>query len=142
MDKWKEMEINKMKAGGNRKARDFFEDHDDWHPKASLSERFNSKAAALYRDKIATEAAGKTWSEEKSSASGYVSSVIPKSATTGNLNSSSNGSARPKKVASTVAGNNDWSQDTYQGGADMDHIKREKEDFFSRRQNENATRPE
>jgi ADP-ribosylation factor GTPase-activating protein 1 len=29
MDKWKDIELQKMKVGGNRKAREFFEDEED-----------------------------------------------------------------------------------------------------------------
>lgn len=52
MDKWKDMELEKMKAGGNRKARQFFESQDDYHEGMSIQEKYNSKAAALYRDKV------------------------------------------------------------------------------------------
>ena len=53
MDKWKDSEIEKMKVGGNRRAKEFLESQvKEWNPRASLSERYNSKAAALYRDKV------------------------------------------------------------------------------------------
>lgn len=29
MDKWKDLELQKMKVGGNRKAREFFEDEEE-----------------------------------------------------------------------------------------------------------------
>ena len=46
------MELEKMKVGGNKKARLFFEAQDDYDENMSLSEKYNSKAAALYRDKV------------------------------------------------------------------------------------------
>jgi len=52
MDKWKDVELEKMKAGGNRKARAFFESQPDFSRTMSLSDKYNSKAAALYRDKV------------------------------------------------------------------------------------------
>jgi len=52
MDKWKDLELEKMKVGGNKKARDFLTEQSDWDENASFSERYNSKAAALYRDKV------------------------------------------------------------------------------------------
>ena len=52
MDKWKDHELDKMKAGGNRKAREFFESQRDYQEGMSLLEKYNSKAAALYRDKV------------------------------------------------------------------------------------------
>ena len=52
MDKWKDLELEKMKVGGNRKAKDFLSTQDDWDEDQSLQERYNSRAAALYRDKV------------------------------------------------------------------------------------------
>jgi ADP-ribosylation factor GTPase-activating protein 1 len=52
MDKWKDLELEKMKAGGNRKAKDFFLSQPDYRDGMSLQEKYNSKAAALYRDKV------------------------------------------------------------------------------------------
>ena len=52
MDKWKESEVMKMKVGGNRKAKDFLEDHTDWNSSAPISQKYNSRAAALYKDKV------------------------------------------------------------------------------------------
>lgn len=52
MDKWKDVELEKMKVGGNRNAREFFESQPDWDEDMSISQRYNTKAAALYRDKV------------------------------------------------------------------------------------------
>jgi len=52
MDKWKDDELEKMKVGGNRKAREFFESQPDYSDSMSIFEKYNSKAAALYRDKV------------------------------------------------------------------------------------------
>lgn len=52
MDKWKDIELEKMKAGGNLNAREFFEQHDDWDTSMSIQQKYNTKAAALYRDKV------------------------------------------------------------------------------------------
>ncbi|XP_018415727.1 PREDICTED: ADP-ribosylation factor GTPase-activating protein 1 [Nanorana parkeri] len=68
MDKWKDVELEKMKAGGNAKFRQFLETQDDSDPCWSLQEKYNSRAAALYRDKIATLTEGREWSEETSEA--------------------------------------------------------------------------
>ncbi|PVD22833.1 hypothetical protein C0Q70_16089 [Pomacea canaliculata] len=72
MDKWKDLELEKMKVGGNRSARVFFQSQSDYHEGMSIQEKYNSKAAALYRDKISTEAEGKPWSIEKSPARNFV----------------------------------------------------------------------
>lgn len=52
MDKWKDIELEKMKAGGNGKFRLFLELQDDYNPNWNLQEKYNSKAAALFRDKV------------------------------------------------------------------------------------------
>jgi ADP-ribosylation factor GTPase-activating protein 1 len=52
MDKWKDTELEKMKAGGNRKAKDFFQSQPDFKPSMSIQEKYNTRAAALYRDKV------------------------------------------------------------------------------------------
>lgn len=147
MDKWKDIELCKMKVGGNQRAREFFDSQADWNWKAPLSERYNSKAAALYRDKIATEAAGKDWSLEKSSANDYVSSTIPRSQTASTTTAKTN---KKSQVASKSAWDEgDWTS-SYQSGASAnssgsltsDDISRAKDNFFSRVTNENASRPD
>ena len=74
MDKWKEIELEKMKAGGNRRAKEFFASQPDYNGSAmSLQQKYNSRAAALYRDKIVTEAQGKSWSINSSPAQNHSS---------------------------------------------------------------------
>ncbi|XP_031423130.1 ADP-ribosylation factor GTPase-activating protein 1 isoform X2 [Clupea harengus] len=68
MDKWKDIELEKMKSGGNAKFRLFLELQDDYDPNWNMQEKYNSKPAALFRDKVATLAEGKEWSLENSSA--------------------------------------------------------------------------
>lgn len=55
MDKWKESELAKMKVGGNKKAKEFFQSQDDWNDNLSLTDKYNTRAAALYRDKVYLE---------------------------------------------------------------------------------------
>ncbi|CAF3663891.1 unnamed protein product [Rotaria sp. Silwood1] len=75
MDKWKDIELEKMKVGGNRQAKEFLSNQSDYNSNTmSLQQRYNSRAAALYRDKINTEAQGKTWSINSSPALNYTSS--------------------------------------------------------------------
>ncbi|XP_078612761.1 ADP-ribosylation factor GTPase-activating protein 1-like isoform X2 [Branchiostoma floridae x Branchiostoma japonicum] len=133
MDKWKDAELEKMKVGGNNMAREFFKSQDDYNPNWSLSEKYNSKAAALYRDKISTEAEGKTWSEQTSSAKNYVPYQPTRRTQTSNTqNFGSSGSN---------------STSSYQSGGQfssisMDEISSKKEDFFRRKQLENMNRPD
>ncbi|XP_062254769.1 ADP-ribosylation factor GTPase-activating protein 1 isoform X1 [Platichthys flesus] len=73
MDKWKDIELEKMKEGGNGKYRLFLESQDDYNPNWNLQEKYNSRAAALFRDKVATLAEGKEWSIETSPARNWTS---------------------------------------------------------------------
>lgn len=72
MDKWKDIELEKMKAGGNAKFQQFLESQEDFDPDWSLQEKYSSKAAALFRDKVATEAEGRQWSLESSPAQNWI----------------------------------------------------------------------
>lgn len=97
MDKWKDTELEKMKAGGNAKFREFLESQSDYDPCWSLQEKYNSRAAALFRDKVVALAEGKEWSVETSSAKDWtppqpkvlLSSSHRSSGTTQNQGSSS-----------------------------------------------------
>ncbi|XP_006167110.3 ADP-ribosylation factor GTPase-activating protein 1 isoform X3 [Tupaia chinensis] len=71
MDKWKDIELEKMRVGGNAKFRTFLEAQDDYDPCWSLQEKYNSRAAALFRDKVATLAEGREWSLELSPAQNW-----------------------------------------------------------------------
>jgi ADP-ribosylation factor GTPase-activating protein 1 len=75
MDKWKEIELEKMKVGGNQRAREFLTNQSDYNANTmSLQQRYNSRAAALYRDKIVCEVQGRQWSIDSSSAQNHTSS--------------------------------------------------------------------
>ncbi|CAF1008503.1 unnamed protein product [Adineta ricciae] len=80
MDKWKDLELEKMKVGGNRRAKEFLASQPDYNASTmSLQQRYNSRAAALYRDKISTQAQGKTWSENSSPAQNHSSPYVSSS---------------------------------------------------------------
>lgn len=71
MDKWKDLELEKMKVGGNKKALEFLESQHDFKPSMTIHEKYNTRAAALLRDKVSTEADGRLWSSESSAARSY-----------------------------------------------------------------------
>ncbi|XP_066528193.1 ADP-ribosylation factor GTPase-activating protein 1 isoform X2 [Hoplias malabaricus] len=115
MDKWKDIELEKMKSGGNEKFRLFMELQDDYDSNWSLQEKYNSRAAALFRDKVATLADGKDWSIETSSAKDW----IPPQTKSG-LSSSHRSSAGTGQSSShSEKAFEDWLSDdvnSYQGG--------------------------
>uniref|UniRef100_H3CPB6 ADP-ribosylation factor GTPase-activating protein 1 n=1 Tax=Tetraodon nigroviridis TaxID=99883 RepID=H3CPB6_TETNG len=115
MDKWKDIELEKMKAGGNGKFRLFLELQDDYDPNWTLQEKYNSKAAALFRDKVATLAEGKDWSIETSSARNWTSPQ-PK---TGLSSSHRSGGSGQNAASSSDKAFEDWLSDdvnSYQSG--------------------------
>lgn len=127
-----------MKVGGNQKAKQFLEAQPDWKWNMPLTERYNTKAAALYRDKISAEAQGKSWSAETSSARDYVSRVIP-------TRSSANGIGSNGASGRSAAGNGgvqaEWSSNSYQGTYEEPSVSRQKDAYFDRITSENANRP-
>jgi len=131
MDKWKDMELEKMKVGGNKKFKDFLHSQPDITSDTSFQQKYNSKAAALYRDKISTEAAGKPWSIETSSAASY------KAPSTASYSSQSNTSSCHNNESFQNSGYNSSSSTV-----NNEYIKSQTNDFFARKQNENASRPE
>lgn len=147
-----------MKAGGNRNAREFFEDQADWNERAPITQRYNSKAAALYRDKIATLAQGKSWNQKDAEARLSSSNNSYSSSSSSNYVSSGNNGSQNRANATGYGGNSaaaggGGGGGGYQngGGAYSDNtgyqqfqtqeFKDQKEEFFSRRQMENASRP-
>ncbi|XP_053082923.1 ADP-ribosylation factor GTPase-activating protein 1 isoform X4 [Pangasianodon hypophthalmus] len=115
MDKWKDVELEKMKAGGNEKFHLFLELQDDYNPNWSLQEKYNSRAAALFRDKVATEAEGKEWSIENSPAKNWTPPQ-PKTSLSSSHRSAA-GSARTSSHSDKAF--EDWLSDdvnSYQGG--------------------------
>ncbi|XP_018308781.1 ADP-ribosylation factor GTPase-activating protein 1 isoform X1 [Mycetomoellerius zeteki] len=121
MDKWKDVELEKMKVGGNRNAREFFKSQSDWVESMSISQRYNTKAAALYRDKIATLAKGEPWSPSSSTAKDFQPSTFIKN-------------------KQEYSYQNELSP-SYQN-MDSNNLKMQTESFFAKKQNENAGRPD
>ncbi|XP_045461595.1 ADP-ribosylation factor GTPase-activating protein 1 isoform X1 [Harmonia axyridis] len=135
MDKWKDLELEKMKVGGNRNARVFFEAQPDYDDRWPIQQKYNTKAAALYRDKISAIAQGKSWDIKKSPAQNYSPGLVT---------STSSPNIRKSESNNSVSSGYQNSYDNYQGGYQNSYnagdIKDQKEAFFSRKQVENASR--
>ncbi|KAK3089333.1 hypothetical protein FSP39_002793 [Pinctada imbricata] len=138
MDKWKDTELEKMKVGGNRQALEFFKSQSDYNAGMSIQEKYNSKAAALYRDKISTEAEGKSWSIATSSARNYVA-FQPRATLT-----HASSSPSLKKSSGMNHSYSDTGLDSYQDGSmyNSEEFKKERDNFFDRVQAQNASRPD
>lgn len=141
MDKWKDIELEKMKVGGNRKAREFFDSQEDWDDTLPIQKKYNTRAAALYRDKISTLAQGKPW--DQASAMGKVkdsgfSSSHSSGGSSGLTHSRSSGSMHNSGGYQNGGAYQDMSYQQF----NSTEFKSQKEEFFSRKQEENASRPE
>lgn len=131
MDKWKDIELEKMKSGGNKTFKDFLESQSDYTTSMTFQEKYNSRAAALFRDKVATEAAGNPWSISTSNAATY---KAPSSNSYSSMSNKQSGQANSNGLY-------DESSSSYQS-LNKDQIKSQTNDFFSKKQNENMSRPE
>ncbi|XP_005110329.2 ADP-ribosylation factor GTPase-activating protein 1 [Aplysia californica] len=153
MDKWKDSELEKMKAGGNRMCKEFFKSQPDYKEGMGLQEKYNTKAAALLRDKVSTVAEGKSWSIESSSARNYVafqparlaSSASTSRLSANNTSSSYSGGGGGSFHNSSSTGDLGGSYNSgYQDSDSLsnDYVKRQKDNYFSKVQQENASRPD
>uniref|UniRef100_A0A0K8T704 Arf-GAP domain-containing protein n=1 Tax=Lygus hesperus TaxID=30085 RepID=A0A0K8T704_LYGHE len=133
MDKWKDLELEKMKVGGNRNARMFLDSQDDWDETLSIQQRYNSRAAALYRDKISALAQGKEWNEASAAVKNYSSSKSKS-------NSEEYRSDNSHQSYHNMSAGDYSSSNSYQN-FNSQEFKDEKDAFFKRKQFENATRP-
>lgn len=133
MDKWKEAELAKMKAGGNKNAREFFEEEEDNWDSMNINQRYNSKAAALYREKISTLADNREWNYEAALAK------IKSSSSYSNHSSMSH-----SKSASAISNSyQDQSyQDTSYQNVNSQEFKENRDSFFNGLQAQNSQRPE
>lgn len=135
-----------QKVGGNQKAREFLDSQPDYDDTMSIQQKYNTKAAALYRDKIATLAQGKPWSAETSNASSYSSSSL----NTGSHRSSSHRNTNGQRnTMSSDSKSSRGYQDFDDTGAQSSYqnfntpeFRDQKETFFNRIQEENSSRPE
>ncbi|XP_050716934.1 ADP-ribosylation factor GTPase-activating protein 1-like isoform X4 [Eriocheir sinensis] len=148
MDKWKDIELEKMKVGGNKRAKEFLKGQSDYDHHAPFQQKYNTRAAALYRDKITALAQGKSWSIETSTAATR-SSTISKSTSTPSFKSSgqnmfaSSGGSNYSGGGGGGGGYQDFQGGYQNGGGYQDpSIKSQTESFFSRIQEENASRPD
>lgn len=150
MDKWKDIELEKMKVGGNKNAREFFDDQPDWKDNMSIQQKYNTKAAALYRDKISTLAQGKEWDEATSAAQNYSSAKVNIASTTRSSSSASTTALGHSKSYQDVGSAGGGYQNQSNGAGDAggyqnfnsQEFRDQKQGFFNRLQEENASRPE
>ncbi|CEP19321.1 hypothetical protein [Parasitella parasitica] len=102
MDKWFDDQLKKMDIGGNKNAREFFEAQSDYSLLMEPLQKYSSRFATLYRDKLSAEAEGRTWTPTLAAASSLpIAAPTSKRATTasrslgGQHSNSSSGTSSP-----------------------------------------------
>lgn len=100
-----------------------------------IQQKYNTKAAALYRDKVATLAAGKSWNAATSTAQKHVAPAA--SYTSNNSNHSNTGGG-----GGSGGGYQDGAAVGYQNLVNTPEFKAEKQLYFNKVQEQNAMRPE
>lgn len=130
-------------VGGNQNAREFLDAQSDYDDAMSIQQKYNTKAAALYRDKVATLAAGKPWSAATSAAQKHVAPSVQASSSTSyaSLQQSGGGVGQFQGGGGGGAG---YQQDGagYQNLVNTAEFKAEKQQYFNKVQEQNAQRPE
>jgi len=167
MDSWKPDELRRMQVGGNQAAVDFLAKYGV--PKSiPIKEKYNSPAAELLREKVKALAAGKAFSDPHPSTVKAPARAAPAAGGGGGrasgsrgISRSSSGGSFSSRGAPRSQGGNDW--DDWGGGGGGGGAKREtrataggfapdraayeasasrKDEFFARKQAENAAKPE
>uniref|UniRef100_A0A915J6H8 ADP-ribosylation factor GTPase-activating protein 1 n=1 Tax=Romanomermis culicivorax TaxID=13658 RepID=A0A915J6H8_ROMCU len=121
MDKWKDAELNKMKVGGNKTCREFFQSQAEYRENWNFHDKWNSKTAALYRDKINALSKGESWSIEASLARNWSDSNVSKS-------DQNSGYSAPLKQSQSFAANTHSDSDF--GYSKDEFASYQSDDFF------------
>ncbi|KAL1935430.1 hypothetical protein VTP01DRAFT_4570 [Rhizomucor pusillus] len=136
MDKWFDDQLKKMEIGGNHKAKEFFESQPDYSPNMSMQEKYNSQCAALYREKLAAEAEGRSWTPSPTAASSV------KRATASPSIRSLNSTGRNGLSSSSLRGESSSPSSFGSTDAGMVSDKSRNEAYFARLGSLNDTRPD
>ncbi|TKA50859.1 hypothetical protein B0A53_05935 [Rhodotorula sp. CCFEE 5036] len=145
MDKWTPAQIDRMKAGGNAKCKEFFEANGQPFKSMPITEKYNTHIATMYREKLVCDAEGRPWEP---------SSPDPNSTSSSNNNSStklgpsSTGSLRKPRtsnLASSGASSSSSGPTSRTGSpATVGGVpsKVQNEDYFARMGAANDSRPD
>lgn len=137
MDAWNADQLKRMQLGGNGKLNAFLEQYGI--PKSTdIKDKYNSKAAEFYREKIRAEVDGRSYTPPLPS---DVRSSVPRAKSYGGPKTVSHdwdswGDDQHSSSSTTTPHSNEYSLSQLQASAAA------KDDFFARRMAENASRPE
>ncbi|WVN87510.1 uncharacterized protein L203_102692 [Cryptococcus depauperatus CBS 7841] len=137
MDKWSDEQVKKMKLGGNERFKDFIENYGPeggYAPGMGIQEKYNSWAAAQYREKLVAECADppKAWSP----------STPPPTSAPISRPSSSQATRKSRAGAGSSLNTSQSNSPSIPNDSPGFSQKASNEAFFERMGNSNATRPE
>ncbi|KAJ2375781.1 Zn finger-containing GTPase- Activating Protein for ARF [Coemansia sp. RSA 2607] len=157
MDNWTPEQVKRMELGGNAKANAFFRSQPDYKDGMSIKDKYNSRFAELWRQKLTAECEGRPWvappagsslsppARSNTSSPGLLSGSHAQRKTFGNNNNNGGSSSA---IGSSPAFGNSRSQtpdpartgspSTF-GGASQNQRNQE---YFARLGQENSTRRE
>ncbi|PVV00713.1 hypothetical protein BB560_004893 [Smittium megazygosporum] len=135
MDKWTPEQVRRMEHGGNKKALDFFKTQPDYRDGMSIKEKYSSRFADLWRQKITAECEGRSWTAPPVSQVNSSNSSFSQKHNS-HLNQSDSHSS---------FGKNPWKDSYSQSSSSVsraDSEKAAKEQYFSRLGELNGSRPD
>ncbi|GAA6051906.1 hypothetical protein JCM3770_006568 [Rhodotorula araucariae] len=146
MDKWTPQQIDRMKAGGNAKCKEFFEANGQPFNSLPVTEKYNTHVATMYREKLLADAEGRPWipSDPPAPSSASASSHLSSSGSLRKPRAGTAGASRALSSASASSTSRSGSPATPSGGAGAAGVpsKAQNEDFFSRMGAANDSRPD
>lgn len=139
MDSWNPDQLKKMQCGGNAKLNDFLKQYgvDKY---MDIKEKYNSRAAEIYREKLRAEVEGRPFTPPPPSA--VAKSNIPASKANDNKPKSKLDEWDDWDDGNKGPRNEKFSQSSEYTRAQLEASAAGKEDFFARKMQENASKPE
>ncbi|CAB4394029.1 ArfGap-domain-containing protein [Rhizophagus irregularis] len=141
MDKWYDDQIKKMKLGGNTEWREFCEASSEYYPEMSLKDKYHSKFATEYREKLTAKCEGRKWTPSAQS-----SGKMPSRPSSSNSNRSSNrnsvgaASVRPTSSYQSNGSSGDLSSLNNSNSFSSSGNKTKNEEYFASLGRANETR--
>ncbi|OLY83154.1 ADP-ribosylation factor GTPase-activating protein GCS1 [Smittium mucronatum] len=151
MDKWSSEQVRRMEIGGNKKALEFFKTQPDYRDGMPIKEKYTSRFAELWRQKVTAEFEGRPWTAPPSapvsqSGRNSPSTSSTKSYSKNTLNSNRFGSSTSLNRSSSYTGftkeTSDISNYNSDYSAEPISEKSKKEMYFSKLGAANRDRPD
>eukprot|EP01024_Parvocaulis_polyphysoides_P047792 TRINITY_DN4531_c0_g3_i4.p1 TRINITY_DN4531_c0_g3~~TRINITY_DN4531_c0_g3_i4.p1 ORF type:complete len:406 (-),score=59.82 TRINITY_DN4531_c0_g3_i4:414-1631(-) len=136
MDAWKPQELKKMQLGGNDIMNSFFKKY-GLDKYTSIEQKYNSRVAEVYREKLREESQGNTYQLPPASEIMNTNKPSPQrvqNKSSGFSNDWDDWGEKKKNLGSIS--NSEYSMSQYEQSA------ADKDNFFARKQNENMSRPD